>query len=68
MEQLRYLHLGQVIWEIVDVLIVTGFLPNGAVAGHLSTNSSDSVAPLYISFTENPMAGLTVTHVPGQQR
>lgn len=50
MEHLHYSHLGQVIRAIADVLIITGILPNGAIAGHLSTNSSDSVAPLSISF------------------
>jgi hypothetical protein len=61
-EQLHYPHLGQVIRAIADVLIITGILPNGAIASHLSTNSSDSAAPLSISLTENPTAGLKTNH------
>lgn len=62
-EQLHYPHLGQIIRAIADVLIITGILPNGAIASQLSTNSSDSVAPLSINITENPTAGLKISHI-----
>lgn len=61
-EQVHYPHLGQVIQAIADVFIITGILPNGTMASHLSTNSSDSVAPLSINFTENPTAGPKISH------
>jgi hypothetical protein len=62
-EQLHYPHLGQVIRAIADVLIITGILPNGAIAGHLSANSSDSVTPLSTSSTVTPTAGLKISHI-----
>jgi hypothetical protein len=60
---LHYPHLGQVIRAISDVLIITGIFPNGAMASHLSTNSTDSVAPLSINSTENPTAGVKISHI-----
>ena len=62
MEQLHYSLLGQVIRVMADIHIVTGILPNGAIGSHLSANSSDSVAPLSISFRENPTACLKISH------
>jgi hypothetical protein len=58
---LHYLHLARIIRAIADVLIISGILPNSAIASHLSTNSSDSAAPPCISFTENATTGLTIS-------
>lgn len=57
---LHYLHLvARIIWATADVLIISGILPNGAIASHLSANSSDSVTPPCI--TENPTTGFTIS-------
>ena len=64
MEHCGYLRLAQIIRAIADVLIITGTLPNGAIASHLSTNSSDSAAPPCISFTRTPRQDLQLVAAP----